>query len=150
MLLLRQMGFGSIVAAQSLSRLFMPILGYFFSFSKKPTSERSTPAPTDGEGLGLRLMPLGQPPWSPWKNAHHSIKLALSCKNDARWNALIQDTKMMSTCYGAVGSKTINLLPLPTVLWTRIEPPMAVTRSWTMVRPRPKPPVARVREMSVR
>src|SRR5947209_6967556 len=39
-LLLRQMRFGSIVAAQSLSRLFMPILGYFFSFSKKPTSER--------------------------------------------------------------------------------------------------------------
>src|SRR5438132_76527 len=33
-LLLRQMGFGSIVAAQSLSRLFLPILGYFFSFPK--------------------------------------------------------------------------------------------------------------------
>jgi hypothetical protein len=34
-LLLRQMGFCSIVAAQSLSRLFLPNLGYFFSFSKK-------------------------------------------------------------------------------------------------------------------
>ena len=43
MLLLRQMGFGSIVAAQSLSRLFIPILGYFFSFSQKPTSERPPP-----------------------------------------------------------------------------------------------------------
>src|SRR5260221_4902751 len=39
-LLLRQMGFCSIVAAQSLSRLFSPVLGYFSSFFKKPTSER--------------------------------------------------------------------------------------------------------------
>src|SRR5712692_10155355 len=41
-LLLRQMGFCSIVAAQSLSRLFSPRLGYFSSFSKKPTSERGS------------------------------------------------------------------------------------------------------------
>jgi propanol-preferring alcohol dehydrogenase len=39
-LLLRQMGFFSIVSAQSLSRLFLSHLGYFSSFSKKPTSER--------------------------------------------------------------------------------------------------------------
>src|SRR5260370_2506624 len=39
----RQMGFCSIVAAQSLSRLFWPNLGYFSSFPKKPPSERPNP-----------------------------------------------------------------------------------------------------------
>src|SRR5512135_95716 len=39
-LLLRQLGFCSIVAAQSLSRLLSPRFGYFSSFSKKPSSER--------------------------------------------------------------------------------------------------------------
>src|SRR5260370_22415442 len=43
-LLRRQMDFCSIVAAQSLSRLFWPVLGYCSSFSKKPPSERQ-PAP---------------------------------------------------------------------------------------------------------
>ena len=39
-LLRRQMGFCSIVAAQSLSHLVFLLLGYFSSFPKKPTSER--------------------------------------------------------------------------------------------------------------
>src|SRR6266700_3807441 len=34
------MAFSSIIAARSLSRLFLPVLGYFSSFSKKPPSER--------------------------------------------------------------------------------------------------------------
>ena len=38
--------FCSIVAAQSLSRLLSPLLGYFSSFSKKPSSERAALAPT--------------------------------------------------------------------------------------------------------
>ncbi len=46
-LLLRQMGFCSIVAAQSLSRLFFALLGYFSSFSKKPPSESQEELPMD-------------------------------------------------------------------------------------------------------
>ena len=47
-LLTTTVGFASIVAAQSLSRLFLPLLGYFSSFSKKPTSERLPGFPPNG------------------------------------------------------------------------------------------------------
>ena len=51
---------------------------------------------------------------------------------------------------GLQRNSTENRLPWPTTLSTRMDPPMAVTRSWTIARPSPKPPVAREREASVR
>src|SRR5438105_14660655 len=82
-LLLRPMGFCSIVAAQSLSRLFFALLGYFSSFSKKPPSER----PTEEVGLeqalrhGSRSCVIGQaaPEQVSWVrgNAGHLALLAI-------------------------------------------------------------------------
>ncbi len=51
---------------------------------------------------------------------------------------------------GSRGSTTVNVLPRPGSLCTDTRPPWAVTSAWTMDRPSPAPPLARVREASAR
>src|ERR1051326_646100 len=50
----------------------------------------------------------------------------------------------------AIGSTTRKQLPSPTVLSAVTAPPIAATRSRTIARPSPNPPVVRTREASVR
>ena len=43
---------------------------------------------------------------------------------------------------------TVNVVPLPSSLFTETSPPMSLARFWTIVRPRPVPPYLRVVEAS--
>lgn len=49
---------------------------------------------------------------------------------------------------GQEGSRNVNALPLLTVDCAQIAPPWARTSSWTIERPRPKPPYLRLIEPS--
>src|SRR5207253_5863706 len=45
-----------------------------------------------------------------------------------------------------MGSRTVNVVPLPRVLSTPISPPCAWAIHWEIARPRPEPPSARARD----
>jgi hypothetical protein len=75
------MAFSSIIAARSLSRLFLPVLGYFSSFSKKPPSERlprwSLRSPPKKPGRRMsRRSPTDMPRWA-YKNTLPTIPMTL-------------------------------------------------------------------------